>query len=630
MKNLEDIKFEKSDFELAQSNVKIKDNALDTPPTTFLKDAFKRFCKNKSSVVAAFIIGMLLFMSFVFPLLSPHDTLEHKEQTELPPKLFDSGFGFWDGTEKVVDVVYNSATQSLASPAYREDCIIEGTFTTTKEGDRFVNSALESAYGGIISFVNDSSKENDFKYMRNGTGFDFSNLDDVVLNIDFSDEQNSTYGVKGSYVISLEYYNDATKTNLQKIELVSKTNSHEDVTINLSSKVTSMVYDAKVVIELQSDIETNSYIFMDEITLSSTSSDQTLVDLLTEISITDANKTALAVASTNEFWEKNGTLNVYKSNIIYASFSYDWYAHKLGEVSKQIDDTVMNRYIANGWVEYDYSVGVDSFKVLNETKCPIVEVHSQQKYTDQYGDYYVIETTQLQYKLLGYDNMPKYLFGTDKTGRDLVTVVFDGLKVSLLLAFIVSAICFAIGIVWGSISGYFGGNVDLFLERIKEFLGGIPSLVVLTLVIIIIGNNFFTFTLALTLTGWMGVAGRTRVQFYRFKGREYVLASRTLGANDGRLIFKHILPNAMGTIITGSILMIPGVIGSETTLAYLGLGLEGSNTLGIIMSNNQSYISNYPMLILFPAFILALIMISFNLFGNGLRDALNPTLKGGE
>ena len=128
----------------------------------------------------------------------------------------------------------------------------------------------------------------------------------------------------------------------------------------------------------------------------------------------------------------------------------------------------------------------------------------------------------------------------------------------------------------------------------------------------------------------MGTAGRTRTQFYRFKGREYILAARTLGASDGRLIFKHILPNSLGTIVTSAVLMIPGVIFSEATIAYLGIGLKGLDSFGVILSDYQKFYSTYPNLIIFPAVIISLLMISFNLFGNGLRDALNPSLKGSE
>ena len=200
----------------------------------------------------------------------------------------------------------------------------------------------------------------------------------------------------------------------------------------------------------------------------------------------------------------------------------------------------------------------------------------------------------------------------------------------MILGVCTAAFCFLFGLVWGAISGYFGGNVDLFMERFCEILGGVPWIVVMTLCILHLGNNIFTFFLALCMTGWLGTAHRTRTQFYRFKGREYVLASRTLGATDKRLIFKHILPNSLGTIITASVFMITSVIFSEATLAYLNLGLQGVQSFGVMMASNQQYLGIYPNLVIFPAVILALMEISFNLFGNGLRDAINPSLKGSE
>jgi oligopeptide transport system permease protein len=135
------------------------------------------------------------------------------------------------------------------------------------------------------------------------------------------------------------------------------------------------------------------------------------------------------------------------------------------------------------------------------------------------------------------------------------------------------------------------------------------------------------------LTGWIGMAGRTRMQFYRFKNQEYVLVARTLGARDRRIMFKHIFPNAIGTLITGSVLVIPGVIFSETSLSYLGIiNLESGNmtSVGTLLSNGQAALYNFPHIILFPSLFISLLMLSFNLFGNGLRDAFNPSLRGSE
>jgi oligopeptide transport system permease protein len=129
------------------------------------------------------------------------------------------------------------------------------------------------------------------------------------------------------------------------------------------------------------------------------------------------------------------------------------------------------------------------------------------------------------------------------------------------------------------------------------------------------------------------MSSRVRMQFYRFKNQEYVLAARTLGANDWSIMFKHIFPNSLGTIITGSILVIPGVIFSETSLTYLGiinLDSPTMSSIGSMLANGQSVMSSYPHIMLYPALFIALLEISFNLFGNGLRDAFNPSLRGTE
>ena len=141
-------------------------------------------------------------------------------------------------------------------------------------------------------------------------------------------------------------------------------------------------------------------------------------------------------------------------------------------------------------------------------------------------------------------------------------------------------------------------------------------------------KTFFVFILALTLTGWIGTESITRSQFYRYRGREYVLASKTLGAKAPRLIFRHILPNAIGTIVTSSVLIIPSVIFNEATISYLGLGFQGMSSLGVILSRYQDTLRQFPYQLAVPAIIIALLMICFNLFGNGLRDAFNPSLKG--
>lgn len=230
---------------------------------------------------------------------------------------------------------------------------------------------------------------------------------------------------------------------------------------------------------------------------------------------------------------------------------------------------------------------------------------------------------------------PSFIFGTTSYGQDIFTCLASGARFSFILAIIVSSVNLFVGAIYGSIEGYYGGKVDLTMERVSDILGSIPFMVVITILkyhmegtshLLILFLSFFA-------TGWIGMASRTRMQFYRFKNQEYVLAARTLGAKDSRIMFKHIFPNALGTLITGSVLVIPSTIFSETTLSYLGIiDLTTGNltSVGTLLAKAQPYLQSYPYMILFPSIFISLLMLCFNLFGNGLRDAFNPSLRGTE
>lgn len=252
----------------------------------------------------------------------------------------------------------------------------------------------------------------------------------------------------------------------------------------------------------------------------------------------------------------------------------------------------------------------------------------------------MVQVRVLYYNYYQYMNgaEPTHYLGTDGQGYDIFVRLAYGLRTSLLLSVLVSVINLVFGAVYGAIEGYYGGWVDLIGERISDVLSGIPFMVLATLVQLHLVSTglmptFAGVLLAFCLTGWISVAYRVRTQFYRFKNQEYVLAARTLGARDGRLMFKHIFPNALGTIITSSILIIPSTILSETTLSYLGIvNFQGatSTSLGTMLANGKEYLSTDPHIIAMPAIAISLLMISFNLFGNGLRDAFNPSLRGVE
>jgi len=252
----------------------------------------------------------------------------------------------------------------------------------------------------------------------------------------------------------------------------------------------------------------------------------------------------------------------------------------------------------------------------------------------------MIQVRVLYYNHYIYTNghEPNHYLGTDGQGFDILVRLAYGLRTSLLLATFVSLINLLIGAIYGAIEGYYGGWLDLTLERITDILSGIPFIVLAILVKLHFVNTgkmstFAGLIFAFCMTGWIGIAYRVRTQFYRFKNQEYVLAARTLGAGDKRLMFKHIFPNALGTIITSTVLIIPSTIMTESMLSFLGVAnFQGRKmtSLGTLLSNGQQYLSSDPHIIMLPAIAISLLMISFNLFGNGLRDAFNPSLRGAD
>ena len=252
-------------------------------------------------------------------------------------------------------------------------------------------------------------------------------------------------------------------------------------------------------------------------------------------------------------------------------------------------------------------------------------------------------TAQYKIRVLYYNyyqylngSTPDYVIGTDSQGYDLALRIAGGIKLSLVIAIFVCVVNFILGAMYGAVEGYYGGTVDIILERVSDILANVPFIIVATLFQIHLAKKVGALPcllFAYVVTGWIGTASRVRTQFYRFKNQEYVMAARTLGAKDRRIIWKHIFPNSLGTIITSVALAIPSTIMSESMLSFLGivkLGTAESTSLGTLLSDASSIWTNYPHLMIYPALVISLMMICFNLFGNGLRDAFNPALRGVE
>lgn len=503
-------------FEFATVGDLKHDQKLDTKPVGYFKDAFNRFRRNKASVFAAIIIGLLVLYAIIAPLVSQY-TVKYNDvnfRYTLPKSPVSEALGldFWDGCEE------KELTQEMFYYYYAMG---------EETGHNAVKNQSFSRY-----IVRDGLKATTYYKFR----LDSYHSNGVIFKNVTEDEYRS-----------IQEYQD--KTGVQVIYPITE-----------KSKRPTSAQDKN-----------------------------------------DAN-----------FWFKTYTEN----GKTYVDFSDDGTFENIYRRYTGMDDYTSVVRVEGDTPTYDYAL-------KNQTGYEI---------RVNYYEYYIYYHS---YYLQDGITEPLFLFGTTNYGQDIFTCLASGARFSFFLAIIVTLVNFTVGAIYGAIEGYYGGKTDLVMERISDLLSAVPFMIVITLLKLHMGNasNVWALLIAFFVTGWIGMANSVRMQFYRFKNQEYVLAARTLGASDRRVMFKHIFPNSLGTLITGSVLAIPGVIFSESSLSYLGiinLSTGDITSVGTLLASAQPYLTTYPHMILFPALFISLLMLSFNLFGNGLRDAFNPSLRGAE
>ena len=241
-----------------------------------------------------------------------------------------------------------------------------------------------------------------------------------------------------------------------------------------------------------------------------------------------------------------------------------------------------------------------------------------------------------------------HFIGTDSQGRDMVARLMMGSRISLLVGLVASAMVLLIGSIYGSVAGFFGGKVDMVMMRIVDIIYALPEILIIILLQVTleeplnnlfntveffkplasIGSGLISIFVTFSLLYWVGMARIVRGEVMSLKEQEYITASRALGASNGRIIKKHILPNCLGTLIVTTGLQIPSAIFVESFLSFLGLGVRiPMPSLGSLASSALGGITSYPFRLIAPAVVISLIILAFNLVGDGLRDAFDPKLK---
>ncbi len=596
-----------SKFQIVQGRTNIHDKAPETKPVSYFKDAWNRFKKNKGSVIATVIIAILVLFAIFAPIFSPF-TVSYRDARFsfcLPKSNMSEVFGwdFWDGC--------------------KEDIMNESKFRYYHSiGAESVRIAGENAHPVIknqeyeVLAYNENGNPISYKVR-----FDTYNKIGVVfldLTLEEYQQLQAYQDETGKQVIY-----PITQYNLRPSSYDGAVNdaNYWMKTINDKGKATIVTDESGQYIPVYQGYRGHN--------ANGVTGDYYESSLYEAKTLNDDGKTALYEVLTTAGWK------IVDANGVFYKIDMTKESNSLGSYYVTDSDGSCKLLPDSNTYELDLTNG--------EQKIPLRKYEYARKNQTGYEvrvNYYEYYCYMHTYVLKDGIKKPIFLFGTSDYGHDIFTQLAGGARFSFLFAIAVSVVNMLVGTIYGAIEGYYGGAADIIMERICDILGAVPTMIVITLLkmhmrgtamqehghLLILFITYFA-------TGWMGMAGRVRMQFYRFKNQEYVLAARTLGARDRRIMFKHIFPNSLGTIVTGTVLVIPGMIFSESSLSYLGIiNLSTGNltSVGTLLAKADPYLADYPYMMIFPAVFISLLMLSFNLFGNGLRDAFNPSLRGAE
>ncbi len=628
-------KYPQDYFSLVQDNERLLDKPLQTKQLSYFQDAMVRFTKNKYNVIASIILLIMIILSITVPMITPKNLYmqTNSSLTTLPPKVPGlSKLGILDGTKEYEDQPIDVSTidpeTGLGYPTLGFD--IEYIDMETLTNKEIVGSERSPLYVGGTNdlYINYDRIAYAIQSYDLVTIMDGTTLEVNVVDMD-------TVGVIKAYFLPSAITDPASWDDFVLLGTINSAGIHE-----LDMLPTLNVGDTgRIILKYQiptPSTDGSEFVSLESITVKYPTADDIVYAGY------DLSSFSLVVVDhlieNGRYLRKDAVMTV-------ASFRYDVYAALFADSPKIIGLEEYNEILANNpGMEDTINVDPDNPEMWTfGDGYPLTAVTSVDSITiagTTYSNYHVMMNGTYS---IGFEDDPYFLFGTDVFGKDLFTLIWLGLRTSLLLGVLASISNIIVGVIWGAFSAYYGGQVDILMERFTDIWGSFPQITMIGIITVLIGPGFLALFIFVVYDGWIGVAKITRLQFYRYKGREYVLAARTLGASDRRIIFKHILPNTLGTIVTRVILAIPSVIFLEVNLSYLGFGIGNGQSLtigpinltgtsiGVILNDGQQQIfAGNLWLIIYPTIIVSILMITFNMFGNALRDALNPQLRGSE
>lgn len=560
-------------FELVQANSKIFDKKFDTKAVGYWADAVKRFCRNKASLVCFILLAILILLSIFGEAISPYsaDKPVNNRFRYLAPKwpLIEK-LGILDGTSKVSDAMANT-----------------------------------------IVFVDDDARES-FKYK------------DLLTNLDAEWYKPQDYNFES--ISNAQQYDSRFIVSMEAPKLIEKWERVRDI-------------DGNVVMDPVTGEPQLYKAFYYTVTFKYDRYAYLMLEYVNQHRSTEEFVTYINKALKEEGIEKTINAATVKALIdsVPEVLSIDKQGNPIDKDGQPILDGDTSKYV---YITPKRGVYYPELaKVVNDHLVSLFGVNSVEELaiylksaskTNQGNNFNIIIDPVIAGEITP---STCFVFGTDGIGRDMWCRIWAGLGLSMLIGLAVGIFSIVFGICWGAICGYYGGLADILMERFTDILVNVPSMIILTLLNLYMntsgGGSVLVFILALIMTSWVGIASRTRIQFYRYKNREYVLASRTMGAKDRRLIFKHILPNGIGPLVNSAVAIIPASMRFETSMSYLGIASMSENSIGQIISSAKDFVTKpEAYLLLIPSIIFSIIMVSFSVMGLGLRDALNPSLRG--